>query len=176
MLRETFTSELKLAMKAGERRRVDTIRMITAALKESVLITPDPRMNSLIVSGPVEYMGLLDQIIRRMDASSPQKAKIKVFALQNADARQLALVLTQLFRMTQKRSSPCWISPINLSIYQNASVEIRYIRRAIFYLKTTRTRIKSQSGRARYRHHDCVSSFRLAYPKQLNKKKNSYRK
>jgi hypothetical protein len=33
-MREKFTSELKLAMKAGERRRVDTIRMITAALKD----------------------------------------------------------------------------------------------------------------------------------------------
>ena len=82
-------------------RGADGKQLITAALKESVLITPDPRMNSLIVSGPVEYMGLLEQIITRMDASSPQKAKIKVFALQNADARQLGLVLTQLFRMTQ---------------------------------------------------------------------------
>jgi uncharacterized protein YqeY len=34
MLREQFTSELKTAMKAGEKRRVDTIRMITAALKD----------------------------------------------------------------------------------------------------------------------------------------------
>lgn len=34
MLREQFTSELKLAMKAGEKRRVETIRMISAALKD----------------------------------------------------------------------------------------------------------------------------------------------
>jgi uncharacterized protein len=34
MLREQFTTELKLAMKAGDKRRVDTIRMITAALKD----------------------------------------------------------------------------------------------------------------------------------------------
>jgi uncharacterized protein len=34
MLRENFTSELKLAMKAGDKRRVETIRMITAALKD----------------------------------------------------------------------------------------------------------------------------------------------
>ena len=74
--------------------------LITAALKESVLITPDPRMNSLIVSGPVDYMGLLEQIITRLDASSPQEAKIKVFALKNASARQMADILTQMFRMT----------------------------------------------------------------------------
>lgn len=33
-LREELTSELKLAMKAGERRRVDTIRLVNAALKD----------------------------------------------------------------------------------------------------------------------------------------------
>jgi len=74
--------------------------LITAALKEAVLITPDPRMNSLIVSGPVDYMGLLEQIISRLDASSPQEAKIKVFALKNSSARAMADILTQMFRMT----------------------------------------------------------------------------
>lgn len=34
MLREKFASELKTAMKAGEKRRVETIRMISAALKD----------------------------------------------------------------------------------------------------------------------------------------------
>jgi uncharacterized protein YqeY len=33
-MRDQFTSQLKEAMKAGQRRRVDTIRMITAALKD----------------------------------------------------------------------------------------------------------------------------------------------
>jgi len=33
-MREKFAGELKAAMKAGEKRRVDTIRMIMAALKE----------------------------------------------------------------------------------------------------------------------------------------------
>lgn len=74
--------------------------LITAALKEAVLITADARMNSLIVSGPVDYMGLIEQIITRLDASSPQEAKIKVFALKNASARAMADILTQMFRMT----------------------------------------------------------------------------
>jgi uncharacterized protein YqeY len=33
-MREKFTIELKAAMKAGDKRRVETIRMITAALKD----------------------------------------------------------------------------------------------------------------------------------------------
>lgn len=73
--------------------------LVTAALKEAVLITPDARMNSLIVSGPVDYMGLLEQIINRLDTSSPQVAKIRVFTLQNADVHQMATVIMQLFRM-----------------------------------------------------------------------------
>ncbi|HAM73690.1 MAG TPA: hypothetical protein DCM86_18810 [Verrucomicrobiales bacterium] len=75
--------------------------LISAALKEGVLITPDARMNALIVSGPVDYMGLIEQIVNRLDASSPQQAKIKVFALQNADAHQMSTLLMQLFRMSQ---------------------------------------------------------------------------
>jgi len=35
-MREKFSSELKAAMKAGEKRRVDTIRMIMAALKDKI--------------------------------------------------------------------------------------------------------------------------------------------
>ena len=82
-------------------RATDGTQLLTTALKESVLITPDPRMNSLVVSGPVDYMGLIEHIIKGMDAGSPTQAKIKVFTLVNADARQLGLVLSQLFRMTQ---------------------------------------------------------------------------
>jgi type II secretory pathway component GspD/PulD (secretin) len=86
-------------------RTTDGQELVTAALKEAILITPDPRMNSLIVSGPVDYMGLIEQIISRLDASSPQKAKIKVFALRNGDARQMGELLTQFFRMTQTPTS-----------------------------------------------------------------------
>ncbi len=57
-------------------------------------------MNSLIVSGPIDYMSLLEQIIERLDQSSPQLAKIKVFPLHNADAHNMAQLLMQLFRMT----------------------------------------------------------------------------
>ncbi|MBV9393784.1 MAG: GatB/YqeY domain-containing protein, partial [Methylobacteriaceae bacterium] len=33
-MREQFNAELKTAMKAGDKRRVDTIRMMNAALKD----------------------------------------------------------------------------------------------------------------------------------------------
>ena len=77
----------------------DGKELVASALKEGVLITPDIRMNSLVVSAPVDYMNLLEQIITRLDSSSPQQAKIKVFTLVNADARLMAELLMTLFRL-----------------------------------------------------------------------------
>lgn len=80
-------------------RTEDGGKLITSALKEAVQIIPDSRMNSLIVTGPVDYMGLIESIIQRLDKGSPRQAQIKVFNLHNADANDLARVLTELFRM-----------------------------------------------------------------------------
>ena len=77
----------------------DGENLVSSALKEGILITPDPRSNSLVVSAPVDYMEFLDSMIKRMDQSSPQEAKIQIFSLKNADARQMAQVLTALFRL-----------------------------------------------------------------------------
>jgi type II secretory pathway component GspD/PulD (secretin) len=80
-------------------RTEDGRELVTAALKEAILITPDSRMNALVVSGPVDYMGLLEQIVSRLDNSSPREARIKVFSLRNADAQQTAQLLLSMFRM-----------------------------------------------------------------------------
>src|SRR5439155_8391672 len=77
-------------------------QLVTSALKEGVLITPDTRMNSLIISAPVDYMGLLEQIIDNLDSNAHQQAKIKVFTLVNADARQMAELLMAMFRLQQQ--------------------------------------------------------------------------
>ncbi|HKQ39769.1 MAG TPA: secretin N-terminal domain-containing protein [Verrucomicrobiae bacterium] len=77
-------------------------QLVTSALREGVLITPDSRMNSLIISAPVDYMGLLEQVIDALDSSAHQQAKIKVFTLVNADARQMAELLMAMFRLQQQ--------------------------------------------------------------------------
>ncbi len=73
--------------------------LLATALKEGILITPDPRTNSLIVSAPVDYMNMLEQLITRLDSNLPQMAKIKVFNLLNADARQMSTMLQSVFRL-----------------------------------------------------------------------------
>ncbi|RME93287.1 MAG: hypothetical protein D6766_08460, partial [Verrucomicrobia bacterium] len=74
---------------------------VASALKEGVLIVPDPRINALVVSAPVDYMKLLEEVIHHLDTSKPEIAKIRVFNLKNADARQMGLVLTSLFRLEE---------------------------------------------------------------------------
>ncbi len=73
--------------------------LVASALKEGILVTPDPRTNSLIVSAPVDYMDMLERLIRQLDTNIPQVAKIRVFNLRNADARQMSTLLTSVFRL-----------------------------------------------------------------------------
>ncbi len=76
-------------------------KLITSALQEGVLITPDRRSNSLVISAPLENMPLLESLINAMDSTSPRTAEIRVFSLVNSDARAMAQVLNELFRMQQ---------------------------------------------------------------------------
>jgi type II secretion system protein D len=74
-------------------------QLVSSALQEGVLINADKRTNSIVVSAPQENMSLLESLIKAMDSTTPRMAEIKVFQLQNGDARQMATVLLQLFRM-----------------------------------------------------------------------------
>ena len=59
-MREKFSSELKAAMKAGEKRRVDTIRMIMAALKDKDI---EARGQGKAVSGE-DILALLQKMVK----------------------------------------------------------------------------------------------------------------
>ena len=61
-----------------------------APSRKGIIIVPDSRANSLVVSAPLDYMPLLGEIIKHLDDTAPTVAKIKVFNLKNADARQMA--------------------------------------------------------------------------------------
>ncbi|MCX5661532.1 MAG: hypothetical protein NTW19_17780 [Planctomycetota bacterium] len=80
-------------------RSQDGQSVISSQLQQGILITPDKRTNSVVVSAPVENMELLDSLIKAMDTTSAQAAEIHVFRLMNADARQMADMLSQLFKL-----------------------------------------------------------------------------
>ena len=71
--------------------------VLSTALEQDIVITPDKRTNSLVVSASVDSMPLVESLIKAMDSINTQEAQIRVFKLTNADARQMADVLTQLF-------------------------------------------------------------------------------
>jgi len=79
--------------------------LISTALQEGVLITPEPRTNSLVVSAPVQFLPLLADLIRGLDLISPRTAEIRVFSLVNADATRMGEVLSELFKLKQADSS-----------------------------------------------------------------------
>ena len=79
--------------------------VVAKALQEGLLITPDSRNNTLVVSAPVENMPLLANLIKALDNTAPRAAEIKVFPLKNADAARMGEVLTQLFRLQQTGSA-----------------------------------------------------------------------
>ncbi len=74
-------------------------RQVAQALEEGVLITPDERTNTLIVKARKDFMDLLARLIESLDSTDPRQAEIVVFPLENADARSMADVLSQLFSL-----------------------------------------------------------------------------
>jgi len=80
-------------------RMPDGKKLMDSALKEGVMITPISQTNSLLVEAPADTMTLLDRLIRALDTTSPRMAEIRVISLTNADATQMARVLTELFKL-----------------------------------------------------------------------------
>ncbi len=64
-MREQFSAQLKVAMKAGEKRRVDTIRLITAALKDREI---DARGQGKEVSD-ADILALLQKMVKSRQES-----------------------------------------------------------------------------------------------------------
>ncbi len=88
-MREQFTADLKTAMKAGDRQKVDALRMITAALKDRDI---EARGQSKAVSDD-DILALLQKMIKsrqelleiyekagREDLASKERAEIAVIS------------------------------------------------------------------------------------------------
>ncbi|MHC4416411.1 MAG: secretin N-terminal domain-containing protein [Planctomycetota bacterium] len=75
---------------------------VSAAIRESILLTPDLRTNTVIVSAPRESMTMIEQMIRDLDASSTGAQNIRIFKLKNADALAMAEILTDLLNLARR--------------------------------------------------------------------------
>jgi uncharacterized protein YqeY len=87
-MREQFTSQLKLAMKAGEKRRVDTIRMITAALKDKDI---EARGSGKTV-GDDEILALLQKMVKSRQESLEIYEKAGRADLATQESEEIAII------------------------------------------------------------------------------------
>ena len=87
-MREQFTKELKDAMKAGDKRRVDTIRMINAALKDRDI---EARGQGKTVSDE-EVLGLLQKLVKSRQESAEIYEKAGRSDLATQEREEIAVI------------------------------------------------------------------------------------
>jgi uncharacterized protein YqeY len=87
-MREKFSSELKAAMKAGEKRRVDTIRMIMAGLKDKDI---EARGRGKAVSNE-DIMALLQKMVKSRKESLEFYEKAGRSDLATKENEEIAII------------------------------------------------------------------------------------
>jgi uncharacterized protein YqeY len=87
-MRERLTRELKEAMKAGERRRVDTIRMINAGLKDRDI---EARGQGKTVSDE-EILALLQKLVKSRQESAEIYEKAGRMDLATQEREEIAII------------------------------------------------------------------------------------
>jgi len=75
---------------------------VSAAVRQSISLTPDVRTNTVIVRAPRESMELIERMVKDLDGSSSGSQNIRIFRLVNADADQTARIITELFNLEQR--------------------------------------------------------------------------
>lgn len=80
----------------------ETETEVSAAVRASISLVPDVRTNTIIARAPRDAMELIERMVKDLDASSAGSQSIKVVRLTNADANQMARVLTELFNLQQQ--------------------------------------------------------------------------
>jgi general secretion pathway protein D len=75
---------------------------VSAAVRQSISLTPDIRTNTIIARAPKESMELIERMVKDLDGSSSGSQNIRIFKLVNADADQMAEILTELFNLQRR--------------------------------------------------------------------------
>ncbi len=87
-MREALNAELKTAMKAGEKRRVETIRMINAALKDRDI---EARASGKVV-GEQDILALLQKMVKSRQESLDIYAKAGRTDLARQEEEEIAII------------------------------------------------------------------------------------
>ncbi len=128
MLREEFTSELKIAMKAGEKRRVETIRMITAALKDRDI---EARVSGKEM-GEDEILALLQKLVKSRQESMEIYQQNARPELADKEREEIAIISSFL---PQPMSEAEVASAIQAAIAETGAASIKDMGKVVAALK-----------------------------------------
>ena len=76
-----------------------------AVLQARVVVVPDPRTNSVIVSSSRDSMEEIALTIGRLDASDSKKQHVHIYTLENADPDNVASILRGMFTVNGAQST-----------------------------------------------------------------------
>jgi uncharacterized protein YqeY len=127
-MREKFSSELKAAMKAGEKRRVDTIRMIMAALKDKDI---EARGQGKAVSGE-DILALLQKMVKSRKESLEIYEKAGRTDLATQESEEIAVIHSFL---PQQLTEAEVEQAISTAISETGAASIKDIGRVVAVLK-----------------------------------------
>lgn len=92
-----------------------TEAQVDGAIREQVTLTPDLRTNSVMIKAPTQVMHVILDMLDDLDNTSAGARRIEEFTLKNADVRQMADLLKDMFTLRQQGSKyvlvPTQISP-----------------------------------------------------------------
>ena len=129
MLREEFTSQLKIAMKGGDKRRVETIRMITAALKDRDI---EARVSGKDI-GEDEILSLLQKLVKSRQESLEIYQQNARPELAEKEAEEIAIISSFL---PQPMSDEEVAAAIKAAIAETGAASIKDMGKVIAALKT----------------------------------------
>jgi uncharacterized protein YqeY len=127
-MREKFSSELKAAMKAGEKRRVDTIRMIMAALKDKDI---EARGQGKAVSGE-DILALLQKMVKSRKESLEIYEKAGRTDLATQESEEIAVIHSFLPQQLTEAEEE---EAINTAIAETGAASIKDMGRVVGALK-----------------------------------------
>ena len=127
-MREKFSSELKAAMKAGEKRRVDTICMIMAALKDKDI---EARGQGKAVSGE-DILALLQKMVKSRKESLEIYEKAGRTDLATQESEEIAVIHSFL---PQQLTDAEVEQAINTAIAETGAASIKDMGRVVAALK-----------------------------------------
>ncbi len=128
-MREEFTAQLKTAMKAGDKQRVNTIRLITAALKDRDI---EARGQGKEVSD-ADIMALLQKMVKSRQESMEIYDKNARPELAQQEREEIAII--QSFLPSQMSDDDVKAA-ISAAIAQTGAASIKDMGKVVAALKT----------------------------------------